>query len=145
MRRRRADWLIVTLGLLLVFYAGTRLDRLHAHGAELSAASEAGPPAVREAAPPSSTKAKTGRAAPKKAHDLLVQLRERRGEPLPGYVGGREFRNRERLLPRGLYREYDVNPKRRGRPRDAERIVIEQKTGKAYYTGDHYLTFVPLE
>ncbi len=31
-----------------------------------------------------------------------------------------------------------------GRGRDAERIVIEQRTGKAYYTGDHYRTFVPL-
>ncbi|TKB60833.1 MAG: hypothetical protein E8D52_01650 [Nitrospira sp.] len=64
--------------------------------------------------------------------------------PLPGYVGGRDFQNRERRLPRGSYREYDVNPKRRGRGRDAERIVIERRTGKAYYTGDHYRTFVPL-
>jgi len=26
----------------------------------------------------------------------------------------------------------------------AERIVIERKTGKAYYTRDHYETFVPM-
>jgi ribonuclease T1 len=81
---------------------------------------------------------------PQKAYDLLKQLEERSGIPLPGYVGGREFQNRERRLPRGDYREYDVNPKRRGRGRDAERLVIEQRTGKAYYTGDHYRTFVPL-
>ena len=81
---------------------------------------------------------------PPKAIDLLSALNERHGVPLPGYVGGREFKNRERRLPRGRYREYDVNPKVRGRPRDAERIVIEQRTGKAYYTGDHYRTFVPL-
>ena len=84
------------------------------------------------------------RVAPQKAHDLLVQLQARQGKPLPGYIGGREFRNRERRLPQGHYREYDVNPKIRGRPRDAERIVIEQDTGRAYYTGDHYRTFVPL-
>jgi ribonuclease T1 len=84
------------------------------------------------------------RVAPQKAHDLLVQLQSRQGKPLPGYIGGREFRNRERRLPRGHYREYDVNPKIRGRPRDAERIVIEQDTGRAYYTSDHYRTFVPL-
>ena len=81
---------------------------------------------------------------PEKARDLLAQLETRKGDPLPGYVGGRDFQNRERRLPRGRYREYDVNPKLRGRPRDAERIVIEQRSGKAYYTGDHYRTFVPL-
>ncbi|BFU94606.1 MAG: putative Guanyl-specific ribonuclease Sa [Nitrospira sp.] len=80
---------------------------------------------------------------PQKAKDLLQTIRERQGAPPPGYVGGRAFHNRERRLPRGLYREYDVNPKLRGRPRDAERIVIEQKTGLAYYTADHYRTFVP--
>ncbi|QPD02857.1 MAG: hypothetical protein Nkreftii_000631 [Candidatus Nitrospira kreftii] len=84
------------------------------------------------------------RTAPQKAYDLLQRLEERDGSPLPGYVGGREFQNRERRLPRGRYREYDVNPKIRGHSRDAERIVIEQRTGKAYYTGDHYRTFVPL-
>ena len=81
---------------------------------------------------------------PQKAYDLLKQLDERGGRPLPGYIGGRDFQNRERRLPRGSYREYDVNPKIRGRGRDAKRIVIEQGTGKAYYTGDHYRTFVPL-
>ncbi len=86
-----------------------------------------------------------GRAAPKKAYELLALLRHRQGAPLPGYIGGREFQNRERRLPPGRYREYDVNPKVRGRPRDAERLIVEQKTGMAYYTGDHYRTFIPLE
>lgn len=81
---------------------------------------------------------------PQKAYDLLKQLKKRGGIPLSGYVGGRDFQNRERRLPRGSYREYDVNPKIRGRGRDAERIVIERRTGKAYYTGDHYRTFIPL-
>lgn len=82
--------------------------------------------------------------APKKAHDLLATLQQRHGEPLPGYVGGRVFQNREGRLPSGRYREYDVNRKISGRARDAERIVIEQNTGKAYYSGDHYQTFIPL-
>ncbi|MFO0705926.1 MAG: ribonuclease domain-containing protein [Nitrospira sp.] len=82
--------------------------------------------------------------APPKAYELLKQLELRAGVPLPGYVGGRDFHNRERRLPRGRYREYDVNPRIRGRGRDAERLVIEQRTGKAYYSGDHYRTFVPL-
>ena len=83
-------------------------------------------------------------AAPLKAQDLLKRLQAREGVPLPGYIGGRDFQNRERRLPRGRYREYDVNPKIRGRARDAERLVIEQRTGKAYYSGDHYRTFIPL-
>ena len=82
--------------------------------------------------------------APAKALDILRAIQNRGGEPPPGYVGGRIFQNRERKLPRGDYREYDVNPKRPGKNRGAERIVIERQTGKAYYTNDHYLTFVPI-
>ena len=79
-----------------------------------------------------------------KAKDLLEAIQQHEGKALPGYIGGRAFQNRERRLPRGHYREYDVNPKIRGRARDAERIVIEQDSGRAYYTGDHYRTFMPL-
>jgi guanyl-specific ribonuclease Sa len=81
---------------------------------------------------------------PQKARALLQTIQDHHGEPPPGYVGGGAFHNREQHLPKGRYREYDVNPKLRGRPRDGERIVIEEKTGKAYYTGDHYRTFIPL-
>lgn len=84
------------------------------------------------------------RTAPQKAYDLLATIRQRDGVPLPGYVGGRDFQNREHRLPPGRYREYDVNRKIAGRSRDAERLVIEQQTGKAYYSGDHYGTFVQL-
>ena len=83
-------------------------------------------------------------AAPQKARDLLTRLQARHGKSLPGYVGGREFQNRERRLPLGHYREYDVNPRIRDRPRDSERVIIEQDTGRAYYTGNHYRTFIPL-
>ncbi|MBC7840374.1 MAG: ribonuclease [Nitrospiraceae bacterium] len=79
-----------------------------------------------------------------KANDLLEAIQQHEGKALPGYIGGRVFQNRERRLPQGHYREYDVNPKVRGRSRDAERIVIEQDTGRAYYTGNHYRTFIPL-
>ena len=81
---------------------------------------------------------------PQRAKDLLEAIQQHEGKPLPGYIGGRAFQNRERRLPLGHYREYDVNPKIRGRPRDAERIVIEQNTGRAYYTDNHYRTFMPL-
>ena len=81
---------------------------------------------------------------PPKARAVLAEIQKRNGEPLPGYVGGRAFGNRERRLPRGSYREYDVHPRTPGRSRGAERIVIESKTGKAYYTRDHYETFLPM-
>ncbi|MBA0914446.1 MAG: hypothetical protein H0Z54_01570 [Nitrospira sp.] len=53
-------------------------------------------------------------------------------------IGRREFQNREHHLPPGHYREYDVNPKIRGRARNAEQIVVERDAGKAYYSGNHY-------
>ena len=81
---------------------------------------------------------------PSVARETLKAIEGRHGEPLPGYAGGRSFQNRERVLPRGRYREYDVHPKVAGKNRGAERIVINQATGKAYYTGDHYRSFVPM-
>jgi ribonuclease T1 len=78
------------------------------------------------------------------AKEILEAIQKRHGDPLPGYVGGRTFQNRERRLPPGRYREYDVNPKIPGQTRGPERLVIEQRTGKAYYTGDHYVTFIPM-
>ncbi|MBX3236829.1 MAG: hypothetical protein KF814_11805 [Nitrospiraceae bacterium] len=83
-------------------------------------------------------------AIPGVARETLQLIEARKGEPVPGYVGGRTFQNRERRLPRGSYREYDVHPKVPGKNRGAERIVIDQRTGKAYYTGDHYKTFIPM-
>jgi len=79
-----------------------------------------------------------------KAKDLLEAIQQHEGKAFPGYIDGGAFQNRERRLPRGHYRKYDVNPKIRVRSRDAERIVIEQDSGRAYYTGNHYRTFMPL-
>lgn len=79
---------------------------------------------------------------PKKAYDVLREIQERNGEPPPGYVGGRQFGNFEGRLPKGKYREYDVNRKVAGRSRGKERIVVEQRTGRAWYTVDHYETFL---
>ena len=81
---------------------------------------------------------------PESAWETLKALEARHGEPLPGYVGGRTFMNRERTLPRGHYREYDVHPKAPAKNRGAERLVIEQRTGKAFYTADHYRSFTPM-
>ncbi len=67
------------------------------------------------------------------------------GRAPEGYVGGRRWENRERRLPLdGSYREYDVNPKVHGVNRGAERIIVETGSGKGWYTGDHYRTFIPI-
>jgi ribonuclease T1 len=83
-------------------------------------------------------------AALAEARDVLAAIEARHGQPLAGYVGGRVFHNREGRLPAGRYREYDVHPRTAGQDRGPERLVINQATGRAYYSADHYRTFVPL-
>ena len=108
----------------------------------------AAPPSgnVAREAPPAAPPVRPRAESPALAHarEMLTTIQSRDGEPLAGYVGGRAFQNRERRLPPGRYREYDVHPRVPGRDRGPERLVIEQSTGRAYYTGDHYRTFVPL-
>ena len=65
-----------------------------------------------------------------------------------GTKGGITFRNSEGRLPavgagggRVVYQEWDVNAKKNGQGRDAERIVTGND-GSAWYTLDHYDTFV---
>jgi ribonuclease T1 len=79
---------------------------------------------------------------PQKAVDVLRIVRAT-GQPPDGYVGGRVFENREGRLPAdGDYREFDVDP--HDGQRNAERLIVEWKSKKAWYTGDHYRTFTEL-
>jgi len=109
------------------------------------------PSAGAPAAPTPSTTANRGGSprgaespALQQARDVLAAIEAHQGQPLAGYVGGRAFHNREGRLPAGRYREYDVHPRTPGQDRGPERLVIEQVTGRAYYSADHYRTFVPL-
>jgi ribonuclease T1 len=84
---------------------------------------------------------------PTKALKVLKYVREN-GVAMDGYVGGRKFGNYENLLPKKdasgrkiNYQEWDVNPKIQGKNRGAERLVTGSD-GKAYYTDDHYGSFV---
>jgi len=110
----------------------------------------ASPPAATSvilSPPPGSSPAAVGSPAaepgvPQKAFDVLRIVRTT-GEPPDGYVGGRVFENREGRLPAdGDYREFDVDP--HNGQRNAERLIVEWKTKKAWYTGDHYQTFTEL-
>lgn len=84
---------------------------------------------------------------PSHARETLAYIRQHGYAP-PGYVGGRIFGNYEGQLPRYdahrkriEYREWDVRPKAEGRNRGAERLVTGSD-GRAWYTADHYRTFL---
>ena len=84
---------------------------------------------------------------PPKVSRVLLYIRTHDKAP-PGYVGGREFKNRERRLEKFTrsgkpirYREWDVNPKRAGKNRGPERLVTGDDRS-AWYTPDHYNTFI---
>ncbi|MBL7818439.1 MAG: hypothetical protein JNL70_25735 [Saprospiraceae bacterium] len=87
---------------------------------------------------------------PAKVYRVLQYVREH-GQPMEGYVGGRTFQNRERQLVvkdgsgrKIKYQEWDVNPKRNGVNRGAERLVTGSDN-RAWYTKDHYQTFVEVK
>ena len=76
------------------------------------------------------------------------------GRAPAGYRGGRTFSNDGRghgqVLPRRTstgepiqYREWDVHPYHRGVNRGADRLITGSD-GRAWYTADHYRTFIPI-
>jgi len=141
--------LVVLAGLLFGGPTGSpnagSLSEPTVPSASVPSVRSAGPALLHDATPPLDLQLhRVAKDPPQQAKDLLEAIQQHEGKALPGSIGGGAFQNRERRLPRGHYHEYDVNPKIRGRSRDAERIVIEQDTGKAYYSGDHYRTFTPL-
>lgn len=83
---------------------------------------------------------------PKEANETLAYV-DQNGRAAQGYKGGKEFlndgRNNSQVLPTsGMpYHEYDIYPHINGTPRGLERIVIGADNS-AWYTGDHYRTFI---
>ncbi len=101
---------------------------------------------VTSAAEPAASQEKAVSGVPSYALDVLAMIDET-GEPPPGFVGGRRFENRERLLPerseggaRVRYREYDVHEDDPDTSRGPERLVVGDDRS-AYYTDDHYDSF----
>jgi len=86
---------------------------------------------------------------------VLNYIKNSKGSAPPGNKGGQTFMNDGRgggqTLPETdanggpiTYREYDVHPYQPGVNRGPERIV-RGSDGSAYYTKDHYMTFVKIE
>ncbi len=91
-----------------------------------------------------------GAKAPAYVLEVLDYIRQHNEAP-PGMVGGRTFMNREKRLKQKdaqgqtiKYREWDVHEKVPGKNRGAERLVTGSD-GTAWYTKDHYRTFIQLE
>jgi len=87
---------------------------------------------------------------PAHARETLAYVRQHGYAP-PGYVGGRVFGNYEGQLPRYNakrkrieYREWDVRLRAEGKNRGAERLVTGND-GRAWYTADHYRTFLEVK
>lgn len=103
---------------------------------------------LNEVSPGTSTiKTSKNQKIPAKVYQVLEYIDQNDKAP-DGYVGGRSFRNLEKRLPvnnsethqRIAYREWDVNPKKQGKNRGAERLVTGNDHS-AYYTRDHYESF----
>ncbi|WP_069165780.1 ribonuclease domain-containing protein [Nocardia altamirensis] len=91
-------------------------------------------------------------SVPQRAWDTLARIDAGTWPPNDGSgtKGGGTWSNREGRLPRTdstgrpmAYREWDVNIKKPGQSRDAERIVTGNER-TAWYTGDHYGTFTQM-
>ncbi len=87
---------------------------------------------------------------PPKVYKVLEYVKKN-GKAMNGYVGGRIFQNRERHLAlkdaagkKIIYQEWDVNPKVNGKNRGTERLITGSD-GRAFYTNDHYQSFVEVK
>jgi guanyl-specific ribonuclease Sa len=81
----------------------------------------------------------------------VLRFVRKNGQAPDEFVGGREFQNKEKRLPakdaqnkRIRYSEWDVHPKVKGQTRGPERLVTGSDHS-AYYTKDHYKTFLKID
>ena len=87
---------------------------------------------------------------PQEAYDTYEYVTSHNGTPKYGYKGGSTYANDGRagsaVLPEEYapFREYDIYPKIKNVSRGTERIVISDTGSSAWYTSDHYKTFVRL-
>lgn len=108
------------------------------------------PPSDSTTAKAPAVRTSTQEIIPPKVREVLAYVREHNRAPA-GYVGGRKFGNYENHLPKTTpqdqriqYQEWDVNPKKENQNRGAQRLVTGSD-GRAWYTRDHYNSFVEVK
>lgn len=139
----------LVIGVLLGLLIGRQVFITTSSTSPTPAADTNHPPAT-STTPVHADNARRAQDIPAKVYEVLKYIRAN-NHPMPGYVGGRIFSNREERLPiednRGkpiLYHEWDVNPKIEGQNRGTERIITGSD-GRAWYTNDHYQTFTEIK
>jgi guanyl-specific ribonuclease Sa len=147
--RRPLTLLAVIAFIALALALGLRTDGSIAADAESSASVPSSADVPSSASAPTSAVPQLS-SVPQNVYDVL-DIIDRTGEAPDGYRGGTQFMNDGRgggqVLPREdatgrpiTYREWDVNPYT-GANRGSERLVTGSD-GSAWYTDDHYDTFV---
>ena len=146
MKNSRQLIFIVLLGLITVFFIG----RWSARQQETLATNKTEIPTPSAESTTSKKSARTTHGhIPQAAIEVLHYVREHHVAP-DNYVGGREFKNRERRLQQRTaqgtyihYQEWDIYPKIKNKNRGPERLITGDDES-AWYTGDHYQTFIPI-
>jgi uncharacterized protein YukE len=84
-----------------------------------------------------------GRKPPKripgKVDAVLDFITSHNGAAPKGYKGNKAWRNGNTMLPPGSYLEYDIELNLPGVDRNSRRLVIDESTGRAFYTDSHYV------
>ncbi|HPI54932.1 MAG TPA: ribonuclease domain-containing protein [Chitinophagaceae bacterium] len=137
---------ILLLGLIAGFFVGRWSVRQHETIA--SNKTEIPSPSAPAISSKKSTRTTQGHI-PQEALDVLHYVRQHHEAP-DNYVGGREFKNRERRLPNQTeqgkkihYQEWDIYPKQKNKNRGPERLITGDDES-ARYTADHYQTFISI-
>lgn len=109
-----------------------------------------GPGSPPPPAPQAQVQVQPDASVPAYVQETLTYIRTH-GDAPAGFVGGRVFGNYEGVLPRFdarrkriAYREWDVHPRAQGRNRGSERLITGSD-GRAWFTADHYKTFVEVK
>lgn len=89
------------------------------------------------------TSVKTTTSIPPEAWSTLAII-DKTGKPPAGFKGGTVFQNREGLLPKNVsYKEWDIARYQPGVNRGPRRLVTGNNNS-AYYTADHYASFIKM-
>ncbi|WP_327143871.1 ribonuclease domain-containing protein [Nocardia sp. NBC_01327] len=159
---RTRAWLLLGGALIMVLVA-VLVSRGGDHAATTSSAkvtttvagktTTAAKPGPRATAPGAVDEPTHAAGVPDRAYQTLIEIDAGRwpgSANSPGTHGGDTWMNRGGSLPaqdssgkKISYQEWDVNPKKPGQGRDAQRIITGSD-GSAYYTGDHYNTFTKM-